>query len=65
MSLNGGITEWDVDHSHVWVAGMMYVDAEDVARVASERESIECEACEDGYPSYRLCPFGPESNGAA
>ena len=41
------------------------LDAEDVARVASERESIECEACEDGYPSYRLCPFGPESNGAA
>ena len=61
--LNGGITEEDMIRSHVWTAGMMYVDAEDVRGTARVRV-VECEGCEDVYPSVRLCPVGPESNGA-
>ena len=61
--LNGGIDKDDMRRSHVWLAGMAYVDPEDVEEVASVRP-VECEGCEDGYPSIRLCPFGPEANGA-
>ena len=70
MDLNGGITAEDMRNSHVWVCGMMYVDPEDLDSVAEMRQVISapppcCEACEDDYPSRRLCPYGPESNGAA
>ena len=61
--LNGGINKDDMRRSHVWVGGMMYVDAEDVEELAHLRP-VECEGCGDGYPSIRLCPVGPEANGA-
>lgn len=68
--INGDITAEDMRTSHVWVCGMMHVDPEDVEGVAEMRALInaslpKCEACEDTYPSRRLCPARPESNGAA
>lgn len=43
-------------HVHSWVAGMMYVHAEDLEFVADSRrgpEGIECEGCEITYREYR------------
>jgi hypothetical protein len=36
--------------THTWVAGMMYVHAEDVEDVAAARP-VECERCERTYAS--------------
>lgn len=46
-------------------AKTMYVAAIDEIDAVRMVSDLCCEACEDDYPSRRLCPYGPESNGAA
>ena len=41
---------------HAWVAGMMYVNDEDVADVAEVRP-VECESCERTYADRDLDPL--------
>lgn len=41
-------------YRHAWVAGMMYVNNEDVSEVAKVR-AVECEDCETVYRECHRC----------
>jgi len=52
------------DRGHVWVAGIMYVDSEDVAVVAETRR-VECTRCGHAYPCAHDCLPDMEPVGVA
>lgn len=49
--------EYAIAYTHVWTAGMSYVHQEDVAGIHATGRRMECERCEDFYPSQRPCPY--------